>query len=142
MWGFSSCLRARSPFHFLLKPLSLDLLMFCRLLRLFSQELKVDRSIGFFAENLSELIDIIYLLLVFFSLTCLVSSRPLNDLQCLNEDVYQMLTFIELVEFLMYGNMNCIFKIFFSLWKELKQFPSNGNNSRKTLALHLGHHTL
>lgn len=132
MWGFSSCLRDRSPFHFLLKPLSLDLLMFCRLLRLFSQELKVDRSIGFLAENLSELIDIIYLLLVFFSLPCLVSSRPLNDLKCLNEDVYQMLMFIELVEFLMYGNMNCIFKIFFSLWKELQQFPSNGNNSRKT----------
>lgn len=83
--------------------------MFCRLLRLFSQELKVDRSIGFFAENLSELIDIIYLRLVFLSLPCLVSSRPLNDLKCLNEDVYQMLMFIELVEFLMYGNMNCTF---------------------------------
>ena len=51
-----------------------------------------------------------------------------------------MLIFIEYVEFIIYGNMNSILKYFFPY--EKKEFPSYGNSSRKTLALHLGHHAL
>lgn len=106
--GFSSCLRDRSFSFLFLKSLYPHFPMLCCLLRLFNQILKVDRVLVF-AVNFPELGDIIYLLLI-FSPTCLLWTRPLSDLKWFN-DLFKMLIFIEHIEFLIYRNTICILKI-------------------------------